>query len=199
MDQIAIIILAAGSSSRLGQPKQILPYKDKNFLQHIIAEARKVAQDVFVVLGSNQEIIKEKSVHLPVQFFYNEDWETGMSSSIRCGLSGVLALNPAIQAAIIMVTDQPFVSSSLLENMVAKYQQSKAAIVACAYRDTVGVPVLFDKQFFPALLQLKGQSGAKKIIEQHLEITQTVPFPLGYVDIDTPEDYDTFKKMNSAN
>jgi molybdenum cofactor cytidylyltransferase len=199
MDQIAIIILAAGSSSRLGQPKQILPYKDKNLLQHIIAEARKVALDVFVVLGSNQKIIKEKLEHLPVQFFYNEDWETGMSSSIVCGLSGVLALNPALQAAIIMVTDQPFVSSSLLENMVTKYQQSKAPIVACAYQDTVGVPVLFDKQFFPALLQLIGQSGARKIIEQYLEITQTVPFPLGYVDIDTPEDYDTFKKMNSAN
>jgi molybdenum cofactor cytidylyltransferase len=199
MDQLAIIILAAGSSSRLGQPKQLLPYKDSNLLQHIITEALKGLPNVYVVLGSNQEIIKDKLNQLPVAFVFNEDWETGMSSSIRCGISQALIHNPLLQAVILMVTDQPFVSSSLIAEMLNKYQQSRSPIIACTYKETVGVPVLFDRQFFSSLLRLKGQTGAKKIVEQHIEQTQTIPFPMGYVDIDTPDDYNTFKKMKSSN
>jgi molybdenum cofactor cytidylyltransferase len=199
MEKFAIIILAAGSSSRLGHPKQLLAHSRKNLLQHTILEALKAIQNVVVVLGSNEKRIREEVNHLPVRFVFNKDWEEGISSSIRCGLMYVLKEEPSIEAAIIMVTDQPFVASSLLENMVINYRVSKKPIIACAYKDTIGVPVLFDRLFFPDLLAVRGQSGARKVIEQNMDSAVTIPFPMGYVDIDTEEDYTQFKKMTSSN
>jgi molybdenum cofactor cytidylyltransferase len=199
MEQLAILILAAGSSERLGQPKQLLPYTDKNMLHHVASEALKITKNVVVVLGSNAEIIQEEIKDLRVQFLYNKDWKEGMSSSIRNGLSFLLKEELLIDVLIIMVSDQPFVSQSLLNEMIIKYKESKKPIIACAYKDTVGVPVLFDSTFFNDLLALQGQSGAKKIIAQNRSSTETIPFPMGYVDIDTKEDYEAFKKIHSSN
>jgi molybdenum cofactor cytidylyltransferase len=122
-----------------------------------------------------------------------------MSTSIRAGLSFLLKDNPLLDAVIMMVSDQPFISSVLLDDMMRKYSDSGKPVIACAYEDTMGVPALFDKSLFPALLKLEGQSGAKKIIQQFIDVTLTVPFPMGYVDIDTQEDYDAFKKIHSSN
>jgi molybdenum cofactor cytidylyltransferase len=198
MNQFAIIVLAAGSSSRLGEPKQLLPYGEENLLNHTISEALKTTKNVVVVLGSNAEIIKEKVNTLPIHLLINDDWEEGMASSIRCGLLYLLKEKKP-DAVIVMVADQPFVSSSLLDEMVRKYETSKKPIVACSYKDTIGVPALFDQLFFNNLMELKGQSGAKKIINVNLDSTETVPFPMGYIDIDTQEDYDHFKNLPLPN
>jgi molybdenum cofactor cytidylyltransferase len=110
------------------------------------------------------------------------------------GLSDLLRGNESIDAAIIMVCDQPFVTSSLLKELIARYEETKKPIVASAYQDTIGTPVLFDKSFFQALLSLKGQTGARKIISENIGSTSTIPFPLGYIDIDTKEDYEALQK-----
>ena len=199
MEQFAIIILAAGSSKRLGYPKQLLPYSGHTLLHHVASEALKASNNVIVVLGSQAERIKEDMKDLSLRFLYNEEWEEGMSSSIRCGLSGVLEYWPSVDAVIIMVTDQPFVSSSLLEDMINQHRQLEKPIVACSYKDTIGVPALFDKSLFASLLELKGQSGAKKIIGLNRDLTATISFPKGYVDIDTSEDFDALKKMPISN
>ncbi|MBS1597562.1 MAG: nucleotidyltransferase family protein [Bacteroidetes bacterium] len=198
MEQFAIIVLAAGPSSRLGEPKQLLPLADMNLLQHTVAEAIKVSKNVVVVLGAHQDLIKEKIRDLAAELIYNKDWEEGMASSIRCGLDHLIT-NKKPGAIIIMVADQPFVSSDLLNEIIAKYKESKKPIVACGYKQALGVPVLFDKIFFSELSALKGHSGAKKIILANLQSTESVSFPLGYIDIDTKEDYNQFKKIQSSN
>jgi molybdenum cofactor cytidylyltransferase len=199
MENIGIIILAAGSSSRFGDIKQLSLYQDKTFIRHTVTIAKKVIKKVVVVLGANAEKIKKEIEDSDVVFVFNKDWEEGMSSSIRSGLSAFIGMNPNAEAAIFMVCDQPFVSSALLNELIVKRGQTNRQIIASAYQGTAGTPVLFEKTFFPALLNLKGQSGAKKIIERNNDSTIRIPFPLGYVDIDTKEDYELLQKKQFNN
>jgi molybdenum cofactor cytidylyltransferase len=194
MENVEIIILAAGSSSRFGDIKQLSFYQDKTLIRHAVAIAKEVVKKVIVVLGANAEKVKKEIEDTDVAFVFNKDWEEGMASSIRAGLSTFLEIAPVAEAVIFMVCDQPFVSSSLLNELISKHVETNKQIIASAYQGTIGTPVFFEKKFFPALLKLNGQSGAKKIIEQNSEATIRVPFPLGYVDIDTKEDYELLQK-----
>jgi len=194
MNKIPIIILAAGPSSRLGKPKQLLPFDNTTLLEHIISQATDVSSAVVVVLGANQNVIHEKIKNAPVRFVFNNDWEDGMSSSIHCGLTELLKTDSP-DAIIIMVSDQPFVTGHLLREMIDKYKQTNKPIVACSYERTLGVPVLFDKKFFGLLLEMDGQTGAKKIINDNLNLTESVYFHMGQIDIDTLADYEAFKKI----
>lgn len=199
MGNIGIIILAAGSSSRFGDIKQLSFYQDKTFIARAVSIAKEVVEEVIVVLGANGEKVKEEIRDSEVAFTYNKYWEEGMASSIRSGVGSFLQMNPDAEAAILMVCDQPFVSSELLNAMIKKHLQTGKQIIASAYQETVGTPVLFGKIFFPDLLDLRGQSGAKKIIEQNTDSIITVAFPLGYVDIDTKEDYELLQKKQFNN
>jgi molybdenum cofactor cytidylyltransferase len=194
MGKYAIIILAAGSSSRFGYAKQLADHNGKSLIQHALSEATKVTENVILVLGANAEIIKKEIENTPARLVYNKDWEEGMSSSIRCGLSDLLKKNAEIGAVIFMVCDQPFVTSSLVNELITKHEETKKTIVASAYQETTGTPVLFDKTFFQELLALTGQSGAKKIISQNPDSTIAISFPLGYIDIDTKDDYEALQK-----
>ena len=185
-----IIILAAGNSSRLGQPKQLLRYKDTTFLEYIIGEASVIKEAaVIVVTGANHELIEKEIDASKIKIAFNPDWESGMSSSINTGLNKALQLFPEIEKCILAVCDQPFVSHSIFENLIAEYHKTKKGIVASSYAETVGTPVLFAKEYFNELLRLKGQEGAKKIINGFLEDTASTPFEKGNIDIDTEEDY----------
>ena len=184
-----IVILAAGNSSRLGQPKQLLAYKDETLLQHIIAEASKLPNAVVIVVtGANHELI-EKNIDSKVKTAFNSDWELGMSSSINTGLKKLLELHPEIEECIFTVCDQPFVSHSIFENLITEYHKTQKGIVASSYSDTLGTPVLFGKKYFEELFNLKGQEGAKKIINRFLEDTASILFEKGDIDIDTEDDY----------
>ncbi|QOG00613.1 NTP transferase domain-containing protein [Flavobacterium sp. MDT1-60] len=185
-----IIILAAGNSSRLGQPKQLLVYKDTTLLQHIIAEASAIKESVVIVVtGANHELIEKEIDSSKIKTAFNQDWELGMSSSINTGINKALQLFPEIEKCILAVCDQPFVSHSVFENLIAEHQKNGKGIIASSYAETLGTPVLFDKKYFGELLNLKGQEGAKKIINQFLDDTASIPFEKGNIDIDTEEDY----------
>ena len=184
-----IIILAAGSSSRLGKPKQNLIYKGQTLLQNAIETALKSScKPVMVVLGANYSNIIPTIRNVPVSIVYNQDWNEGMASSIRTGIAKIQQLTPETTSIILMLCDQPFVDTSLLNKIVQK--KSTKGIVASSYKDTAGPPVLFDKIYFDELLLLKGQEGAKKLLLKYPDDVITVPFTLGGVDIDTIEDYE---------
>lgn len=190
MNNCAIIILAAGSSSRMGRPKQLLPYMGKSLLSHSVDTANDTdANPVIVVLGANAALLEkeidEKKVHIVV----NKEWQEGMASSIRCGLNTLLHIAPSSGAAILMVCDQPFVSAPLLNELISKQKNTGKQIVASQYQNTVGPPALFDKIIFPELMKLKGDAGARKVVERHSSDTTTVLFTGGNIDIDTEADY----------
>ncbi|MEH2125934.1 nucleotidyltransferase family protein [Nostoc sp.] len=188
---IAIMILAAGASTRMGTPKQLLLYQGRSFLQYITEIAiASVCQPVVVVLGANAEQIHPQIKQLPVRVVKNSDWACGMSTSIKSGIELLNNLPQKIEAVVITLCDQPFVSPQIINQIVDTYYSTKKPIIACEYGDTLGVPALFSQAFFSELATLKETSGAKKVINHNLNEVFSIPFPLGDIDIDTPRDYE---------
>lgn len=185
-----IIILAAGRSARLGSPKQLLPYADKNLLQHSIDVAVESSmKPIIVVLGSKKEEIERKIDYSGVIIAKNPDWESGMASSVVCGIKTLNKLHPDIESVILMVCDQPFVNPGLLNDLIKRQKASGSSIVASSYENTMGTPALFHKKHFPELVSLRGDTGARSLLKKYAEILQTIPFEKGGIDIDTIEDY----------
>ncbi|MEO6588447.1 MAG: nucleotidyltransferase family protein [Pyrinomonadaceae bacterium] len=196
-NKIGIIVLAAGSSSRLGQPKQLLKFKGKTFIRRIVESALNTNCHpvVVVVLGANFELIKDEILDLDCEIIFNADWQTGMSSSIKNGLSKLLEIAPDITAVIISLCDQPLIRSEHFEKLIAKYFEIKKPIVASAYEAVIGVPALFSKKFFPALLNLEDDQGAKEIIYKNPDEVGKIISPELAIDVDTKED---FEKLRST-
>ncbi|MEN2488659.1 nucleotidyltransferase family protein [Flavobacterium sp. B11] len=189
-NKTGIIILAAGNSSRLGRPKQLLLYKESTLLKKTISEALKVENSfVIVVTGSSHDLIEKELNLSEITFSFNSDWENGMSSSIVKGVNQLLHQNPDSEQCILAVCDQPFVTHSIFENLIVEANKTKKGIAASAYSETLGTPVLFHKKYFQELLELKGQEGAKKLIKKYAEDVVSVLFEKGNIDIDTEEDY----------
>ncbi len=187
-----LIILAAGQSSRMGQPKQNLLFNGQTLLQRAVKSGQESeCEAIMVVLGANSDEITP----IPgTTTLYNKDWEEGMASSIR---SAMVEINndPSVDKVIIMLCDQPFVSAILLNALISKQIETGKPIVACAYNGTMGVPVLFDRVFFGELLLLQGHEGAKKILKKHVIDIVTIPFEKGGIDIDTPADYEQLRGL----
>jgi molybdenum cofactor cytidylyltransferase len=187
-------VLAAGSSSRLGRPKQLLPYNGKSLLEFTVDTAMNSrVEPVIVVLGSNAELIARMIDKKRIHIVKNKDWIEGMASSIRCGIEMLTQISPSADAVILMVCDQPFVSASLLNNLVSTQKSTSKLIVTCQYRNVVGPPTLFYKTIFPDLLGLKGDTGAKNIVANYINDVATVQFDEGIIDIDTETDYRALK------
>lgn len=192
--QTPLIILAAGASTRMGQPKQLLIFQGKSLLRYVAEIAiASSCQPIVVVLGANVAAIRPVLQALPIHLVYNPHWSEGMGSSIRCGMQYLSSYPNPIDAAILTVCDQPFISASLLNQLIQVYRSSRsqqvqqAQIVASAYSGTLGVPALFDRHLFPELLALDSAEGAKSVINRHGAIG--IDFPQGSLDLDTPEDY----------
>lgn len=195
MTNCSTIILAAGQSTRLGSPKQLLFYKGKNLLQHAIDTAKQASvRSIIVVLGSDFELLVNEIDTTGLHIVKNEDWQTGMASSICCGINSLKDMALLPDAAIFMVCDQPFVTASLLDDLLEVQKATNQPIVASEYEDTIGIPALFHKSFFPQLLGLRGDAGAKKVMQQYPDSLATIPFPLGTIDIDTSDDYERLAK-----
>lgn len=183
------IILAAGSSSRLGRPKQLLDYKGKPLLQHTIDISAQLACEAGVlVLGANGKQIEEKVDPKGLDLITNENWEEGIASSIRGGLSHLLEKKPDLKNVLFLLSDQPYLSVEIIDKLLAAHKKNET-ITACKYQDQVGVPVIFNHTFFIDLTQLKGDEGAKKIVMKNIDVISTIPFEGGEVDVDTEEDY----------
>ncbi len=195
VQKIGIIILAAGASSRLGTAKQLLEYNGHTLLQHALCAALdSVAHPVIVVLGACENDIRKKVDLNKANMVVNTDWQEGMASSIRCGIQTLLQIEPQSEGAVIMLCDQPYVTSSLLNELMLAHQNTAKPIIASSYNNTAGVPAYFHKKIFPELLALKGDTGARSIIQQHTGETATVVFPEGSIDIDTAADYKELSK-----
>lgn len=188
--ETGIIILAAGNSSRLGSPKQLLSYEGETLLERVSSEALKTScRPIIVVLGAYAEEIEVKHSHSYITYIVNQRWKNGMASSIIEGLSALRNLQKDIENVIIAVSDQVFVNAKIFESLVEKQVSSKKGIISCTYAKTIGTPTLFNKKYFEQLLSLSGTNGAKKILSKNMDDTATIPFDMGYIDIDTIKDY----------
>jgi len=195
MNNTGVIILAAGSSSRFGNTKQLLHFKGKTLLKHTIDEAAQAgAQPIVVVTGAKADEIAKEITDQNVEIVFNKDWEQGMASGIVIGVKAAITLYKDLEQVIIAVCDQPFVSSSIFQRLFQKQKTSFKHIVASAYADTIGAPALFTERYFDELMGLKGDHGAKILFKKYTDDLATVKFPEGYIDIDTREDYENLLK-----
>jgi molybdenum cofactor cytidylyltransferase len=193
-DSESVIILAAGSSSRLGQPKQLVEVDGVPLLlKSTLAALDANYSHVVVVLGANADEHKKTIAHLPVEILTHYEWENGMGSSLKAGLKHIIRSRPETNAVVVMVCDQPLITSGHLAALLNAYKKTSSKIVASRYKNITGVPALFDRILFSRLLGIKDTQGARVIIESNMASATTIEWEEGILDIDTPEDLKLLK------
>lgn len=184
---VGAIVLAAGASSRMGAAKQLFDVDGRS----LVRRAAEAACDagcapVVVVVGAQAERVRAALDGLGVAIAFNPGWREGIASSLRCGVE---ALPEGVSAAIVLLCDQPAVSPGLLESLIRRRRESGRPIVACRYGSVTGVPALFARELFPQLLALEGDAGARSLLARAGDEVESVGFPDGAFDLDTPEDW----------
>jgi molybdenum cofactor cytidylyltransferase len=187
---IAILILAAGASTRMGEIKQLLPWKNTTLLKHTISQITKISKDIFLVLGANIEIIKPTVSDYTI--IHNPDWEKGMGTSIA---AGVAAIEPVggFDAVLILVADQPLLTTVYYRKMISVYQKEDCKIVATSYGNRNGVPAILDCSLFKELKTLNQDYGARRLMQENPEHIRIINPEGKAIDIDTPEVYEKLK------
>jgi molybdenum cofactor cytidylyltransferase len=200
VNHCGIVILAAGQSSRLGSPKQLLPYAEISLLAHTVDVALSSGcTPVLVVVGANKETVVADIAGKNVHVVHNDGWQEGMASSLRAGLQHMQQEAPGNDGIIFMVCDQPFVTKSLLDCLILTQQTTGKAATASSYAGKLGTPALFHQTLWPQLQQLKGDTGARMLLMANPDDVTAVPFEAGVTDIDTKEDYERLINRQNAN
>jgi molybdenum cofactor cytidylyltransferase len=207
MRSVGAVILAAGGSSRLGQPKQLLTFRGETLVGRAVrAAAEAGCEPILVVVGENSEAIKlaldiresrissfsglERVPRPPPPprpaIIENGEWRRGVGTSIRRGLE---QLPNNVEAVVLLACDQPYLDASIVSQLIAAQIETGKPIVASSYADTLGVPALFDRSCFDDLLALPDDSGAKSLMAARPNDIAAIPFEKGAIDIDTPADF----------
>jgi molybdenum cofactor cytidylyltransferase len=174
----------------MGSPKQTLQFRGKSLLRRAVLAALDAGcSPVVVVTGAHSELSRRELDGLAVREVLNTLWETGMASSIRVGVEGLISANPDVNAVVLLLCDQPHVTADIINGLVAAHRSTAKPIIASTYGGSFGVPALFSRTLFVELMQLEGRSGAKEIIKRHASEAHLLPFPNGEVDVDTPDDF----------
>ena len=188
---VACIVLAAGGSTRLGSPKQLLVYEGKTLLRRAAETALATGcRPVVVVLGAGAEAHRTELAGLDACVVVNPTWERGMGSSLRLGMAA-LENEARADAVLLTLCDQPFVGKDELERLIHAWDGGRqCSIAAAAYGETLGVPAVFGREYFNELAALPDAAGAKPILQRHATHTAAVPMPEAATDIDTREQYE---------
>jgi molybdenum cofactor cytidylyltransferase len=194
--RIAALLLAAGGSSRMGEPKQLLSFRGRSLLR-CAAEAAVASpcRPVFVVLGAQAPRMEQELDGLPVRVVRNDSWERGIGASIRAGVEALMAAAEQVEGVVLLLCDQPMVGPDLIGRLIGAHHRTGKPIAASSYEGTCGVPALFSKAYFPALLRLPDGQGAKGVIAAAGEAVCPVPCPEGAFDVDTAGDRERLREL----
>ncbi len=194
MKNIAILILAAGNSSRMGSIKQLLPWKEATLIDNAIEQAKAThAVEVVVVLGAHSEKIKKNRETHGSVFLENKNWESGLGTSIACGINYIQNIKNKIDGVLVMLADQPLINTVYLNEMMFRFAETPKHIIATKYKNRAGVPAIFSPDYFPELAALKDDFGAKIILEKYKTRISGLESCGKTDDIDSQEDYDRLK------
>jgi len=196
MAKIPILLLAAGGSTRMGQPKQLLPWGGQTLIEHQIQTLLQTGEPIFVVLGAHADRILPVVEKYPVTVVVNSSWESGMAGSISCGINELELLGSVADAVLIALVDQPLIPIRHFKEMLDAYKEGVQQIIASTSSEGwLGVPALFDKCYFSELQNLQGEKGAKTLIQQYPNRIKAVECNEIIKDIDTLESYqDLYRK-----
>lgn len=194
--KIGVVILAAGSSSRLGYAKQLVEFNGKPLLQHAIDVSGLLDFDSKVlVLGARKDKIESEIDLKEFEVVANENWEEGMSTSISKGVLRSQELEHELDHILILLSDQPFVSKERIEELIQVQLDKNSQATFSEYSGDIGVPAIFSAEVFHDLKELKGDQGAKKLIHDEKLDYGIVKFEEGNFDVDTAEDVERLKKL----
>lgn len=187
--QIAAVVLAAGASTRLGQPKQLVRVEGEPLVRRTARLAVEAGcSPVVVVLGFEAGQMRPELNGLAVEAVENSQWREGMGTSLRCGVEALRNMEPVPESVLLLVCDQPRLSLRHLRELVARHRSGKQAITTSAYAGTMGVPAVFARELFGELVRLEGDQGARGVIRRHAEQAKGISWPEGGVDLDDPKD-----------
>jgi molybdenum cofactor cytidylyltransferase len=188
VNRVAAVIIAAGTSSRLGQPKQLLVLEGETLLQRAIRIAHEAgARPVLVVLGAHRDEIEARVDFAGSNIVVNPNWEEGMASSIRTGVEA-LAEEPGCSGVLLSICDQPRVTPEHLGRMIDAFRQSETSAIASVYAGKRGIPAIFPRHTFAELLALRGDKGASRLLSEPDREVVGIVLDGGEVDVDRPED-----------
>lgn len=188
--RLGAVILAAGASTRMKQPKQLLPFAGQPLLLRTVdALLAAPVWPVVVVLGAHAEKIRPLLARYPVLVAENPAWAEGMASSLRTGIAVLQQFSRSLDGALITLCDQPAFSADIARQLIDAFPRSAGGIVAARYHDRHGAPALFSRDHFPALAALTGEAGARTLINAVPEKVVAIDLPQLGIDLDTPEDY----------
>ena len=191
--RLAILILAAGTSSRMGSIKQLLKVGKKTLLENAIATSKKIENaGITCVLGAHAEEIKKKIAVSGIDFIINKNYELGLSASIILGIEYLQEQNTSFDGILILLADQPAIPIAYYQEMGLLFSKEKSKIIASNYGTKFGVPAIFPKSFLPNLLAIQGDKGAQVFLQKNKHAILTPKKPVNLLDIDTPEDYTSY-------
>lgn len=194
MKNIAILVLAAGKSSRMNTIKQLEKIDSKTLLEVTLDKVKPISSDnIFCVLGANADKIKRAISIENVTFILNKNYEIGLSSSIISGINYFKKKQLNFNGVFILLADQPAVEINYLKSMLILFQKNDGKIIASNYGKKLGVPVIFPEKYFKDLLLIKGDKGAKKFINDRKDETICSELQTNLIDIDTKEDLLLYK------
>lgn len=198
---IAILIMAAGESSRMKGIKQLLPWKGTNLLLHTLNTLLKVQKEkVFVVLGANEKLIRTESNlgKYPISMVINQGWKDGLGTSIARGINVVLTQEPNIGGILVCLADQPLLTADYYKELIWVFKTGKPPIVATKYPNKYGVPAIFETDVAKELIHLKEDYGARYMMSKYKEEVIALDAGELITDIDTPETYALLYKQHNV-
>ncbi|PKV50896.1 molybdenum cofactor cytidylyltransferase [Aquimarina sp. MAR_2010_214] len=195
--KIAQLILAAGSSSRMGEPKQVLPWSNTTLIGHAIEKALLIKEvPIYVVLGAHYDVIYKEICHFPVTILKNSKWQSGMGSTIRSGIMAIQQNKLSYDGVLVSLVDQPLLDTIHFNSLITQFNKQPGAIAATDLGFGIGVPAIIPSKYFDELLQLKADFGARYIIKKHMDKIYTVDAIGKGADIDTIAQYNAMIKNN---
>ena len=180
------VLLAAGSASRYGSAKQLLPIDGEPMVRRAALAALQTGAQLLVVTGAHAAAVEAVLGGLPLELLHNPDWEQGLGSSIGCAFRRIGRSSPA---SLVFLADQPLVGARELQRLIDRGRRMPGRIIAADHGSTLGPPCLFPRRWYPQLAALSGPQGARALLLKHAAEVEPLPLPQAAIDIDTPEDY----------
>jgi molybdenum cofactor cytidylyltransferase len=190
---VAGVVLAAGTSSRMGQNKLFMEIEGEPLVRRMVARAAKAGFDpLIVVLGHEADRVRDALAGVIYQPVLNAEYERGVNSSLRAGIHAAAA-TPA-RAAVVVLADMPLVTTAMIETLIAKYRAGSAPLVISDYGGVNAPPILYDRSLFGELAVSEGQGCGKHVVKRHRDEAESVSWPVeALTDLDVPDDYQRVK------
>ena len=193
--ELSAIVLAAGGSSRYGRCKQLVEINGSTLVRLAVDKLSSLFSHdrISVVVGANSNAVAQAVRDLPVRIVANEHWQQGLASSLRAGIN---SLDPGCRGVMVTLCDQVLVNEDHLRRLAGLWLDNPSEIVASGYADTLGTPAVIPAEFYPQLLALEGDSGAKSVLKNNAERVTAIPIPEAEFDLDVPDDLEKLQQLN---